>query len=70
MVESHKRTIARSIGYRLIAFVVAYLMFGLTSALIFHIIMTMIHYIYERVWLKINWGIQNATESEDQKCII
>lgn len=56
MVETHKRTIARAIIYRVVALLVTAWWTGLEDAVIIHIILTTIHYAMERVWLKIKWG--------------
>jgi len=29
---------------------------GLSTAILIHVILTVAHYIHERVWLKIKWG--------------
>ena len=56
MSETHKRTIARAISYRLTALAITAGFTGLGEAIIIHIILTLVHYVFERVWLKINWG--------------
>jgi uncharacterized membrane protein len=55
-MESHKRTIVRTISYRIIAMLITALWTGLGNAVIIHIVLAIVHYVMERVWLKINWG--------------
>jgi len=31
---------------------------GIGDAIIIHVILTTIHYIHERLWLKIKWGLE------------
>jgi uncharacterized membrane protein len=56
-METRKRTLARAISYRIIATSITALITGLGTAIVIHIILTFIHYVMERVWLKIKWGI-------------
>jgi uncharacterized membrane protein len=56
MTELHKRTIVRALTYRIIALLITALWTGLGNAVIIHIILTAVHYIHERIWLKIKWG--------------
>ena len=56
MQETHKRTLVRTITYRITALLITAMWTGLGDAVIIHIILTLVHYIFERVWLKINWG--------------
>jgi adenylylsulfate kinase len=65
MSETHTRTIARMISYRLTAWGLtvglAYIMLGdiskaLEGSTILHVILTLDYYIHERIWLKIKWG--------------
>jgi hypothetical protein len=55
-METHKRTVVRAITYRIIALLITALWTGLASAVLIHIVLTAVHYVHERVWLKINWG--------------
>jgi len=61
MTESHKRTIARAISWRIVATLVTAAFTGLSGAIIINIFMTIAHYIHERAWLKLKWG----TETEN-----
>ena len=56
MTELHKRTVIRAITYRIIALMITALWTGLSDAVIIHLILTAVHYIHERFWLKIKWG--------------
>jgi uncharacterized membrane protein len=55
-MENKKRTIARTLTYRIIALLITAIWTGLGNAILIHIILTLIHYIHERIWLKIKWG--------------
>lgn len=56
MNETHKRTLARTILYRIVATGITALWTGLETAIAIHITLTIIHYLMERLWLKIKWG--------------
>ena len=56
MIESHKRTLIRTVTYRLLALLITAIWTGLGTAIAIHIILTLVHYVHERVWLKIKWG--------------
>ena len=53
MKESRIKTIIRTITYRIIALLITALWTGLTDAIFIHIILTIVYYIHERIWLKI-----------------
>jgi uncharacterized membrane protein len=55
-MELHKRTIIRAITWRIIATLVTAAWTGLSGAIVINIVMTIAHYVHERVWLKIQWG--------------
>ncbi len=55
-METHKRTILRTISYRLIALLITAFWTGLGDAVLIHIILTVVHYWWERIWIKIEWG--------------
>ncbi len=57
MTESHKRTIVRAITWRIVATLVTAVWTGLSGAIVINIFMTIAHYVHERLWLKIKWGI-------------
>ena len=56
MSEQHKRTVVRAITYRVIALLITDLWTGLADAVLIHLILTAVHYIHERAWLKVRWG--------------
>jgi uncharacterized membrane protein len=56
MTELHKRTIVRTVSYRIVALLITAIWTGLSDAVIIHIILTAVHYLMERMWLKIKWG--------------
>lgn len=56
MIETKKRTIIRTLSYRIIALLITAIWTGLGDAILIHIILTLIHYTMERLWLKIEWG--------------
>jgi uncharacterized membrane protein len=65
-MESHKRTIARMISYRITAWLLTifwtFLFTGniATSAgfaTLLHLLLSVDYYIHERVWLRIKWGL-------------
>ena len=55
-METHQRTIARIIFWRIMATLLTVPFTGLSTAILIHILLTVTHYIYERIWLKIKWG--------------
>jgi len=55
-METHQRTVARIIFWRIIATLLTIPFTGLSTAILIHILLTVTHYIYERIWLKIKWG--------------
>ena len=56
-METKIRTLARTISYRIVALLITAIWTGLSSAILIHIILTGVHYVFERIWLKIKWGI-------------
>jgi len=60
MTETHQRTLARTVSYRIVATLITALFTGLETAIFIHILLTLIHYVMERLWLKINWGKNNV----------
>lgn len=57
MTESHTRTILRAITWRIIATAVTAIWTGITGAIVINCVLTVLHYIHERIWIKIRWGI-------------
>jgi uncharacterized membrane protein len=60
MRESHARTIARTISYRIAALIITAFWTGLGDAIAIHFVLMVLHYVMERLWLKIDWGKSNA----------
>ena len=56
MAELHKRTVVRTVSYRILALLITAIWTGLSDAVVIHIILTAVHYGLERIWLKIKWG--------------
>lgn len=59
MFETHRRTIARTLSYRITALLITALWIGLGDAVAIHIVLAVWQYLIERVWLKIKWGKLN-----------
>jgi hypothetical protein len=55
-METQQRTVVRTVSYRIIALLVTAIWTGLSDAVLIHIILTAVHYVMERMWLKIKWG--------------
>jgi uncharacterized membrane protein len=58
MTEIHKRTIARAITYRIAATLATATISGLQNAVVINLLLLVVYYINERIWLKFNWGIK------------
>lgn len=56
MTETHLRTVVRTVSYRITALLITAIWTGLSDAILIHIILTGVHYLFERFWLKIKWG--------------
>lgn len=56
MSETHSRTLARTISYRITALLITAIWTGLSDAVVIHIALATLHYAMERIWLKIHWG--------------
>jgi uncharacterized membrane protein len=66
VIETHNRTLARAISYRILATVITAIWTGLSSAIVIHVALTVVHYIHERLWLKVKWGINGRISSEEE----
>ena len=55
-MESHKRSIVKSITWRIIATLIAAYWVGFQIAILMNIVQTIAYYIHERIWVKIDWG--------------
>jgi hypothetical protein len=58
MSETHSRTIARTVSYRLVALLITALWTGLGEAVAIHFVLAIVQYTMERVWLRVKWGKQ------------
>lgn len=56
MTETHLRTIARTVTYRITALLITAIWTGLGDAVAIHIVLALVQYTMERVWLKVKWG--------------
>ena len=56
MTETHIRTIVRTIAYRITALLITAVWTGLGDAVAIHIVLAVVQYVMERIWLKIKWG--------------
>ena len=75
MLETHERTIARMISYRIIAWLFTIIWtymftgdFGQATgfATLLHILLSIDYYVHERVWLSIKWGIKFPESSSSR----
>jgi len=55
-METKKRTVVRALSYRIVALLITAIWTGLSDAVLIHVILTAVHYVMERIWLKIKWG--------------
>ena len=65
MIETHQRTLARMVSYRITAWLFTIFWTWLftedissatTFATALHILLSIDYYIHERIWLRIKWG--------------
>ena len=56
MNETHTRTITRTLSYRFAALLITAVWTGLGEAIAIHIVLAILQYVMERIWLKIKWG--------------
>jgi uncharacterized membrane protein len=56
MSETKLRTIARGLTYRFFGILITAVWTGLATSLAIHVILTVLYYIHERIWLQITWG--------------
>ena len=55
MTETHARTLARTISYRITALLITACWTGLGEAVAIHFVLAIWQYVLERAWLKIKW---------------
>jgi hypothetical protein len=58
MKETQQRTLLRTISYRVVALLITAVWTGLGDAVVIHLVLATVHYIMERLWLKLKWGTQ------------
>ena len=56
MTETKKRTLVRGLTYRFFGILVTAIWTGFAASFAIHIILTILYYIHERLWLKVEWG--------------
>lgn len=56
MTETKTRTFVRALTYRIVALLITALWTGLSDAVVIHVILTLLHYVFERLWLRVKWG--------------
>jgi hypothetical protein len=56
MIESHIRTLVRTLSYRFTALLITSYWTGLGDAITIHIVLAALQYLMERLWLKVKWG--------------
>jgi len=60
-METHARTLARALSYRICALFITAIWTGLSEAVMIHVVLTALYYAMERmVWAKISWGFIDA----------
>lgn len=55
-METRSRTLARTLAYRFTALAITALWTGLSDAVLIHVVLAVVQYLMERVWLRIKWG--------------
>jgi uncharacterized membrane protein len=58
-MELQKRTLVKTVTYRVAAILATIPFTGLTTALSIHIILMLIYYVHERLWTKVRWGVRS-----------
>jgi hypothetical protein len=56
MSETHARTWVRTLTYRITALLITAVWTGLGNAVTIHLVLALVQYVMERVWLKVKWG--------------
>lgn len=55
-MDTQKRSLTKTLTYRIAAILATIPFTGVATALGIHVILAVLYYIHERVWLKIDWG--------------
>jgi len=58
MTETHARTLLRAVIWRIIATAVTAIWAGWSGAIWANLVLTVLHYLHERTWLRIQWGLK------------
>jgi uncharacterized membrane protein len=58
-MELQKRTLVKTVTYRVAAILATIPFTGLTTALGIHVILMLIYYVHERLWTKVRWGVRS-----------
>lgn len=58
MKETQLRTIVKISTYRVLATLITALWTGLSDAILIHVVLFVLHYVIERMWGKVKWGIK------------
>jgi uncharacterized membrane protein len=61
-MDTHARTLLKSIIYRVVSILITALWIGLTASIEIHLVLLIWYYIHERAWLKIKWGLNGSKE--------
>ena len=57
-MESNRRSLVKTFTYRAAALVATVPFTGLGTAVSIHLVLMAIYYVHERVWNKIDWGLE------------
>lgn len=63
LAETHRRTLARAVTYRIMAIMSSFAMVGIASGILVELSKTLIYYVLERLWLQVSWQIQSGQET-------
>jgi uncharacterized membrane protein len=62
--ETHQRTMARAVSYRILAELSSFVMVGVASGIVIEVAKTLVYYVMERLWLLTSWQIQQGQETQ------
>lgn len=57
MIERPRRSLVKVITYRLLALIATVPFTGLSMAIGIHVMLMVIHYVHERAWARVAWGM-------------
>lgn len=61
-MDTLKRSIVKTILFKIITTSITAYFTGIGEAILIHLILTLVYLIYERVWSRINWGINKKVK--------